>query len=253
MIVTRYWQGKTLSEAHRQHVSAGLQRRRTAGLPVGRPKRVAGAQWAGGWPKGVPRPQEQAEKIQAGLRRRREAGLPLGKPKGVPTVHSEETRRRLSAALRGNPKLKLRPHPRGMKGKRQTEKFHQSLASRLLASAKAQSLHPNNLERCVLAFLIDAFPDAGWKFNPGVVIGGKIPDFVRSDELKVVADVHGDYWHRHDDRITVKKRCQVFAQAGVALVVIWEREFNSKPWLLTRRVRRAEKLSQARQGGKVGL
>ena len=81
----------------------------------------------------------------------------------------------------------------------------------------------------------------------------KIPDFVRSDELKVVADVHGDYWHRHDDRITVKKRCQVFAKAGVALVVIWEREFNSKPWLLTRRVRRAEKLSQARQGGKVGL
>ena len=106
---------------------------------------------------------------------------------------------------------------------------------------RAWAKHPNRLECRVLAALIDAFPEAGWKFNDGLVVAGKIPDFMRSDELKVVVDAHGDYWHRNETPTMVRARQHLFLTAGWHLVIIWEREFNKKPLLLIRRVRRAER------------
>jgi len=106
------------------------------------------------------------------------------------------------------------------------------------ASAKASAQYPNRLERRVLASLIDAFPAAGWKFNDGLVIAGKIPDFIRSDGIKVVVDVHGDYWHRNDTLATCRARQRLFRSAGWQLVIIWEHEFNGVPVLLCQRVSR---------------
>ena len=106
--------------------------------------------------------------------------------------------------------------------------------------AAAISQHPNRLERRVLAALIDAFPAAGWKFNDGVVVAGKIPDFIRSDGLRLAVDIHGDYWHRNDTFAMLRARRQIFRAAGWRLVIVWEREFNKTQTLLLRRVRAAE-------------
>lgn len=115
--------------------------------------------------------------------------------KQVGRPRSAETRAKLSAAQIGRPR---------------------SLES-VRAGAKAMSRHPNRLERCVLAALIDAFPTAGWKFNDGLVIAGKIPDFIRSDGVKLVVDVHGDYWHRNDTPATCRARQRLFRDAGGSL------------------------------------
>lgn len=95
---------------------------------------------------------------------------------------------------------------------------------------------PNGLERRVLATLIDAFQDAGWRFNVDTVVAGKVPDFLRSDGLNVMVDVHGDYWHQGEK---VRVRQAIFRRAGIRLVVIWESEFKADPGILLRRVRRA--------------
>ena len=112
---------------------------------------------------------------------------------------------------------------------------------RLRLAAKALSQHPNRLERRVLAALVDHFPVAGWKFNDGVVVAGKIPDFIRSDGVKLAVDVHGDYWHRHDTPEMCQARQELFRSAGWDLVIIWEHEFNERPTLLKRCVMRALK------------
>ena len=114
----------------------------------------------------------------------------------------------------------------------------------LARMARALSQHPNRLERRVLAALIDAFPAAGWKFNDGVVVAGKIPDFIRSDGLKLAVDIHGDYWHRNDTPAMCQVRQRLFAAVGWHLIILWEREFLADPLVLHRRIGRAERKVQ---------
>lgn len=117
---------------------------------------------------------------------------------------------------------------------------------RLTITARAMSKHPNRLESNVLATLIDAFPDAGWRFNPGVVVAGKIPDFVRSDGGTIAVDVYGDYWHRDDTQRSIRGRQRAFRTEGYRLIVVWEREFNQDRLIAVTRVRRA--LAKTRHG-----
>lgn len=112
------------------------------------------------------------------------------------------------------------------------------IAHRMIQSMQ---LAPNHLERKVLGVLVSAFPEAGWKFNNGQVIAGKIPDFVRSDGVPLVVDAFGDYWHRKDIPSTIRKRQDVFRRAGYRLVVVWERELRVGSQNLLRQVQRAER------------
>ena len=105
--------------------------------------------------------------------------------------------------------------------------------------ARALGQHPNRLERRVLAALIDFFPEAGWQFNPGIVINRKIPDFVRMDGVSLAIDIHGDYWHRDDTPQMCRERKNLFLAEGWQLVIIWEREFRRDPTVLRKRVLRA--------------
>ena len=144
---------------------------------------------------------------------------------------SLETRAKLSTAKKG--RALSAEHRAKLSAAHKTPQYWATMS-------RALAVHPNKLERRVLGSLIDAFPDAGWKFNDGLVIAGKIPDFTRSDGLKVVVDVHGDYWHRNETPTTVLARQRLFLAAGWRLVIMWEREFNKMPTLLLRRVRTAE-------------
>ena len=176
---------------------------------------------------------------------------------------SEETRAKMSASKKGRPNPKVsaatkgKPRPwvaesnrrrKGKPGKRASletraklSASHKNNPAAARATALALSLHPNRLERRVLAAMIDAFPDDGWQFNPGVTVHGKIPDFIRSDGVRLAVDVHGDYWHRNDTPEMCQARQELFRSAGWDLVIIWEHEFNERPTLLKRRVMRALK------------
>ncbi|MDO8700779.1 MAG: NUMOD3 domain-containing DNA-binding protein [Deltaproteobacteria bacterium] len=161
-----------------------------------------------------------------------------------------EQRAKLSAALKGRPtSLAHRANlAAALTGKRASaatraklSASHKNNPAAARATARALALHPNKLERRVLAVLIDTFPDDGWQFNPGVTVHGKVPDFVRSDGVKLAVDVHGDYWHRDDTPAICRARQEIFRSAGWQLVILWEHEFNGQPTLLKRRVVRAAK------------
>lgn len=76
-----------------------------------------------------------------------------------------------------------------------------------------------------------------WAYNPGTtVINGFVPDFINVNGHKLLIEVHGDYWHRHD---TLGRKRRRYARARFRCVFIWEREFKRNPDLLRRRVERA--------------
>lgn len=151
--------------------------------------------------------------------------------------HDEEARRKkMSEASRGKPKGE--EHRRKLaESNRKRAQDAELEKARIAASVQGLAQHPNKLERRVLDTLTGAFPDNGWRFNDGVLVGRKVPDFVRSDGLPIMVDVHGDFWHRGEDPAP---RIDHFAEHGFALVVVWEHEFNDDPNILIERVRLAE-------------
>lgn len=173
--------------------------------------------------------------------------------------HSPETRAKISAALKGRPhrpcsletRAKLSASGRGKRHRPLSEKTRAKMAlahkgrqhsvSHVAAIARGLRNHPNRLERRVLAALIDASPEAGWKFNDGVVVAGKIPDFVRSDTVRLAVDVHGDYWHRAETPAMSSERRRLFSDAGWQLVIVWEHEFNQDPIIMEARIKRSLK------------
>ena len=55
-------------------------------------------------------------------------------------------------------------------------------------------------------------------------LGGKMPDFISTDESKKIIEIFGDYWHRGEDP---QERIDYFKQYGYSCLVIWEHELNS--------------------------
>jgi len=64
-----------------------------------------------------------------------------------------------------------------------------------------------------------------WPYNgdgsQGVIIGGKIPDFVRADGKKVVLEVFGGYWHQPGDE---EEKIEHYKKYGYDCLVFWDYE-----------------------------
>jgi G:T-mismatch repair DNA endonuclease (very short patch repair protein) len=110
----------------------------------------------------------------------------------------------------------------------------------LVAIRKASCMRPNLLERKIEAILNKNFPNQ-WKYvgDGATIIGGKNPDFIRTDDQKVVLEAFGTYWH--SERITgipaaqhVSDRVAHFARYGFKCLVIWEHEVNDEQSVLNR-------------------
>lgn len=145
-------------------------------------------------------------------------------------------RQRLSMALRGKPKTAAHREALAAANRRRAQDPEAERA-RIAASVKGSACHPNRLERDALECLVVWRPEAGWKFNDGVLVGRKVADLVRSDGVPIMVDLHGDYWHHGEDPSV---RINVFKQYGVVLVVVWEHEFRRDPNILIEKVRDAE-------------
>lgn len=52
-----------------------------------------------------------------------------------------------------------------------------------------------------------------------IIIGGKIPDYVRMDGKKQVIEVFGTYWHNEEEE---EERIEHYRKYGYDCLVIWE-------------------------------
>ena len=257
--ISRSKTGTHLSAEHRLKISLGLKsseaKRVYSATLIGRPLSAEHRAQLSAALKGKRRgPRSIEHRLALSLSLKNSEKMKACHTRKVGRPRSAETRAKLSATQKGQPRGPFSVEHRraisyGLKHSEKMTAYNIARIGRPLsienarAVAKALSHHPNRLERRVLAALIDTFPDAGWKFNDGIVITGKIPDFIRSDRLQLAVDVHGDYWHRDDTPATCQARQRLFRVAGWRLVIVWEREFNQNPLILTRRVRRAERLA----------
>jgi len=99
-------------------------------------------------------------------------------------------------------------------------------AKRMVANITrhASSVRPNIPEQKVMAILDASYPYE-WKYvgNCGLVLGGRIPDFVNVNGKKLLIELFGDYWHRNTN---VQERIDYFKQFGFSTLVIWEHELK---------------------------
>jgi len=74
-----------------------------------------------------------------------------------------------------------------------------------------------------LGVYLDRRYSGKWIYNgdgsQGVVLGGKIPDFVNANGWKAVIEVFGAYWHPEEEEV---ERVGGYKQLGYNCLVIWE-------------------------------
>ena len=89
-------------------------------------------------------------------------------------------------------------------------------------SGNLQGKDPSEPEKSMEAYLDNRFPGE-WLYNgsgdQGVVLGGKIPDFVNVNGKKSVIEVFGTYWHEEEE---VEEKIKHYEQFGFDCKVIWE-------------------------------
>lgn len=86
--------------------------------------------------------------------------------------------------------------------------------------------HPNKAELKLEGIIDQVCPD--FRYNgcveQGVVIGGRIPDFVNVNGKKKVIELFGTYWHRGQH---IEDRIEEYAKFGFGCLVIWENELHN--------------------------
>jgi hypothetical protein len=99
---------------------------------------------------------------------------------------------------------------------------------------KSLDVKPNKAETLLNSILDRYFPNQ-WKFvgDGGLVIDGKIPDFMNVNGKKQLIEMFGDYWHKGQNP---QNRIDTFSHFGFATIVIWERELK-KPEMVADRIR----------------
>jgi G:T-mismatch repair DNA endonuclease (very short patch repair protein) len=106
--------------------------------------------------------------------------------------------------------------------------------SEITAARNTKLASPNKAEKKLNSILKTSFPGE-FKMNVknGIVIGGKVPDFVNVNGRKVFVELFGDYWHGR--KITgrskeeeERKRRKEFKKWGFSTVIIWGSELNDE-------------------------
>ena len=132
------------------------------------------------------------------------------------SFHSESSRR---LALEGMP-----DRVRRWWASLSPEEKSEEVFKRVSASAKVNAVGISEPEWFLNLHLEDRFPGE-WMYNgdgsQGVVIGGKIPDFVNVNGKKEVIEVFGTYWHGEDE---VEQKIAHYKKYGFKCIVLWDYE-----------------------------
>ncbi len=106
-------------------------------------------------------------------------------------------------------------------------------ARRLAAKIPVQKI--SKAENKVAQILLNVFPDMKHGSSEGVVIGGKIPDFI-DFENKIIIEVFGEWYHDKsinpsvDQKRTDKYTIAHYAKYGFKVLIIWSKEIKSDHW-----------------------
>jgi len=94
----------------------------------------------------------------------------------------------------------------------------------ILKSAQSNRKRPTGPELALQVYLDDEFPNQ-WSYNgdgrEGLIVGGRIPDFININGRKVVIEVFGTYWH---DEAEVEQRVNHYGKFGFRCIVFWDYE-----------------------------
>ena len=95
---------------------------------------------------------------------------------------------------------------------------------RLWLSGHKRNKEASEPEIFLNLYLDSRFPTE-WMYNgnktDGVILGGKVPDFVNVNGKKSVLEVFGRYWHKEDE---VEEKIKHYKQFGFDCKVIWEED-----------------------------
>lgn len=156
---------------------------------------------------------------------------------------SDETKRKLSLALKGKPLTRKGWHPTE-EHIRRIKMYRPSREARLAMSmaSKADWLNPEHRDKRIriLQRLIHAKPNQveqkvlkaideyglPYVYNGAychLLIQGRCPDFINANGEKAVIEVFGDYWHKRtkDYFQTEVGRQELFNSLGFRLLVLW--------------------------------
>lgn len=154
-------------------------------------------------------------------------------------THTEKSKTQISKNRKGKYKGKenhfsnadkySRGEANGMYGKRQSkETIEKILKSRF----ESQKIRPNKLEESFMSFLNSLFPNEyRYVGDFQMVIGGKCPDFINTNEQKKLIELFGNYWHSEEfvgipEVESENERINHFKKYGWDCLVVWEDEFK---------------------------
>lgn len=149
---------------------------------------------------------------------------------------TEEERRQLTkhlrdASVRERAADSVRDLFAGMPEGERKERARMSFASpeAILKSARTNARPPSEPEWFMGLYLERNFPGE-WVYNGdgnrGIIIGGRIPDFVNRDK-KMVGEVFGEYWHDRNyfpNTMTPEQRIGHYRKFGYECIVVWDYE-----------------------------
>ncbi|KKL97060.1 hypothetical protein LCGC14_1838220, partial [marine sediment metagenome] len=170
---------------------------------------------------------------------------------GHACVHTEETKHLLSRALMGNANAKGN---RGRLGQPQSIEERCLRSESLKAAWEAKSpeekdrltrrvvegnrRRPTEPERFLGSFLEQFYPGE-WAYNgdgsQGLVIGGKVPDYINVNGEKEVVEVFGSYYHDPEffpNRLTEEELVKHYAKCGFKCYIFWDWECYDSEKLL---------------------
>jgi very-short-patch-repair endonuclease len=105
----------------------------------------------------------------------------------------------------------------------------------LIAAMQRGRDKPNKPEEKLGRLLHKLFPgEFRLNVKQGMVIGGKVPDFVNVNGHKVLVELFGTYWHGpkrtgQSNQMAERSRKTLFKKWGFDTVVVWEHELKNNP------------------------
>jgi G:T-mismatch repair DNA endonuclease (very short patch repair protein) len=236
---------KRMSEAHKGKVPWNLGRKTG---PLSSPyrkklSRIRKKMWAEGTMLGMTGKTHKTSRATRVLIAKRLAGNTNGVGHTLAKRHCSA----ISERMCGNTNFLGRKHSEASKAKMaaaqkksKAKRTEVQKANFLRKWAVSNNLSPNKQE-LVLNTLIQRYFPKEFKLNVkgGIVIAGKIPDFVNCNGKKVLIELFGDYWH--SKKITGNtptqeeaQRRKVFSEYGFKTAIIWEHELRDKKLVLSK-------------------
>lgn len=93
-------------------------------------------------------------------------------------------------------------------------------------TVKGVRIRPTSIEQTIIDVIKEY--DLPYKYvgNGEVIINGKNPDFINTNDAKGLIECFGKHWHPQSDE---SERIEYFASIGYKTLILWDREIENRP------------------------